>query len=125
MRWTIEENHDGGWWRVTTSGTFSTESHVKMVSDIVSQPEWRPGTDVLFDNRALDWGDADFEAMFRAVQTHRAFEVQIGDGKAAMLMGSTISFANARQFELLLGDQTAARLYVTRDEAEAIAWLEG
>lgn len=125
MRWTIEEGRDGAWWRVTTSGTFSTDGHVKMVSDIVSQPEWRPGTNILFDHRALDWGDADFDMMFRAVQTHRAFEEQIGDGKAAILMGSAISFANARQFELLLGDQTAARLHVTRDEAEAIGWLDG
>ena len=124
MRWTIEEGRDGGWWRVTTSGTFSSDGHVRMVNDIVSQPEWRPGTDILFDHRALDWGESGFATMFRAVQTHRAFEEQIGDGRAAILMGSELSFANARQFELLLGSQTAARLHVTRDEADAIAWLE-
>lgn len=124
MQWTIEPGGERGWWRVTTTGRFSSEGHVQMVRDIVEHPSWVPGGDVLFDHRALELDETTFETMFRAAQTHRAFESAIGDGRAAIVMGGTAAFGNARQFELLLGDTTASRFNILLDEAEAIRWLE-
>ncbi len=124
MQWQIEPGGSRGWWRVTTSGPFSPQEHVQMVREITEHPEWLPGADVLFDHRDLELGGATFETMFRAVQTHRAFEERIGDGRAAILVGTRAAPGSARPCELLLGEGTATRFNVLLDEAEAIRWLE-
>lgn len=124
MQWIIEPGRSGRFWRVTTTGRFDAEDHVRMVREITGHADWRPGCDVLFDHRAVDWDGVNFETMFRAVQTHRAFESRIGDGRAAIVVGHGAAVGSVRQFELLLGEGTATRFNVVQDEAAAIRWLE-
>jgi hypothetical protein len=123
MHWIVELPGVDGYAVVTTSGTFDVADHLRMIEDIVSRPGWRPGTDVLFDHRGLEFGDAGFRAMQQAGGNHLGNDARIGNGKAALLMRSPVDYGRGRQFELMMEDQVAASLCIFLDEAEARAWL--
>jgi hypothetical protein len=123
MHWTVEIPGVDGYAVVTTSGTFDVSDHLRMIEDIVSRPGWRPGTDVLFDHRALAFGDAGFRAMQQAGGNHLGNDARIGNGKAAILMRSPGDYGRGRQFELMVEDQVSATLCIFLDEAEARGWL--
>jgi hypothetical protein len=123
MHWSVELPVEGGYAVVTTSGTFDVSDHLRMIEDVVSRPGWRPGTDVLFDHRGLEFGDAGFRAMREAGGNHRDNDARIGNGKAAILMRSPSDYGRGRQFELMTEDEVSARLCIFLDEAEARGWL--
>jgi hypothetical protein len=125
MHWTVELSGADGYAVVTTSGTFGAADHLRMIEDIVSRPDWRPGTDVLFDHRGLTFDDADLRAMYEAGANHRANDARIGGGKAAVLVRSVSDYGRGRQFELLTADHISATLCVFMDPAEALDWLAG
>jgi hypothetical protein len=121
MEWTVEDRT--GHVVVTTRGVFSVAEHRRMVEDIVSRDFWRPGTAVLFDHRELSFGDSGYEEMRDAGENHLALNTRIGDGKAAVVMGTRADFGRGRQFELLTDGRVDARLHVFLDPEEALAWL--
>ena len=123
MRWTVELPGGDGYAVVTTSGVFDVSDHVRMIQDIVTRPGWRPGTDVLFDHRALDFGEADLRAMYQAGDNHLRNDEHIGDGRAAILVRSLNDYTRGRQFELLTEGRVSATMSVFLDEAEARDWL--
>jgi hypothetical protein len=123
MEWTIERVPGEAYLVVRTRGEFSIQDHLRMTEDILAQPFWVPGTDVLFDHREVEFGDIGFAEMTAARSAHAAHDAEIGSGKSAMLMGSQRDFGLGRQFELLTEEFVAAKLRVFLDEAEARVWL--
>lgn len=124
MHWTIEPGPDDRYLVIRTGGQFTVEENLEMVTAILAHPAWRPGQATLFDHRELDLGQAGYDAMVRAAAIHRAHEDQIGDGKAALVMGSAGAFGTGRQFEMLLSGETATRLRIFPSLEEARRWLE-
>jgi hypothetical protein len=123
MQWTVDLSGARGYAVVTTSGAFDVDGHLRMIEDIVSRPEWIPGTDVLFDHRGLSFDDADLRAMYQASANHQLNDARIGNGKAAVLMRSLSDYGRGRQFEQLTADRTSATSRIFLDEAEALDWL--
>jgi hypothetical protein len=125
MHWTVDLSGAKGYAIVTTSGAFDVAGHLRMIEDIVSRPEWSPGTNVLFDHRGLSFDDADLRAMYQASANHQLNDARIGNGKAAVLMRSLSDYGRGRQFEQLTADRTSATSRIFLDEAEALDWLAG
>jgi len=125
MRWTVELPGDEGYGVVTTSGVFNASDHVRMIQDIVTRPGWRPGTDMLFDHRALDFSEADLRTIYQAGDNHLRYDERIGDGRAAVLVRSLNDYGRGRQFEAMTKGRISATLCVFLDEAEARDWLSG
>lgn len=125
MHWTVELSGADDYAIVTTSGTFNAADHLRMIEDIVGNPGWHPGTNVLFDHRALSFDDADLRTMYQAGANHLRHDERIGGGKAAILMRSLNDYGRGRQFELMTADRVSATMCVFLDEAEAITWLAG
>ncbi|GLC26362.1 hypothetical protein [Roseisolibacter agri] len=123
MRWTVEFDDARGAAIVRTSGVFDHAAHARMVEDIVSRPEWRPGHPVLFDHRDLDFGDAGYQHMLAAADNHRAHDQQIGAARSALVMKSPADFGRARQFEQMVEGVVRADLAVFTDEDAAWRWL--
>ncbi|HEX6372851.1 MAG TPA: hypothetical protein VF006_28270 [Longimicrobium sp.] len=121
MDWTVEDCTDHV--VVTTRGAFDAAEHRRMVEDIVTRDFWRPGTAVLFDHRELSFGGSGYQQMLEARENHLAHNTDIGDGKAAVVMGSRADFGLGRQFELLTEGQVDARMHIFLDPVEALAWL--
>lgn len=123
MNWIIEKAENLSYIKIVTGGDFSLGDQLKMIEDITSRNFWRPGTDVLFDHRKLDFGVTDINTIRSASNNHIRNDAKIGDGKAAILMKSLPDFARGRQFELLTESKVAAKLRIFQDEDEAIRWL--
>lgn len=123
MEWTVEQAPGGRYVRITTTGRFSVTDHQKMIEDIVGRPFWKPGTDALFDHRALDMAGATYKDMLAARANHQVDDALIGDGKAAIVMRSPGDFGSARQFEMLTQGKVQAELRVFLDLDEAMEWL--
>ncbi len=123
MEWTVEQDPGGRYVRVTTAGHFSVTDHQKMIGNILGRPYWKPGTDTLFDHRALDMAGVTYKDMAAARENHQADDAMIGDGKAAIVMRSPSDFGSARQFEMLAQGTVQAHLRVFLDLDAATAWL--
>lgn len=123
MNWTIKYIEKLNFVKIVTEGDFTLSDHLAMVEDIISQKFWKPGMNTLFDHRKLDFNETTIALMKEASENHKRYEVQIGDGKAAILMKSLEDYLRGRQFELLTSHQASARLNVFMDEDKAIEWL--
>ncbi|GMV82989.1 MAG: hypothetical protein AMXMBFR7_41730 [Planctomycetota bacterium] len=123
MEWSITYRPDQPFVRIVTHGSFKPEDQRRMIEAILASPFWQPGMHTLFDHRDLDFRGTDYAGMMQARGNHLRNNERIGDGKAALLMGTMDAFGVARQFEMLSEGQVLARLRVFKDEAEALAWL--
>src|SRR5689334_5507182 len=110
MDWIAEYKNDKPFATVVTAGEFDLVDHARMIEDIVSRDFWRPGLDVLFDHRNLNFGFTTTETMKRASANHEKNDDRIGDGKAAILMKSLVDFGRGRQFEMIASDKVSAKL---------------
>lgn len=124
MDWEIELDEASRYARITTHGTFGNSDYLRLVDEVLSHPNWRPGLPALFDHRDLTMSGVTYDVMRRAGETHLANDDRIGDGKAAILMASAADFGSARQFENLVESQAQARLKVFLDVGQAEAWVE-
>jgi hypothetical protein len=123
MEWTVEDRAAQGFVVVRTTGQFTLRDHLRMTEDILSRDFWRPGTAVLFDHRALDFGATGLAAMRQASETHVAHDDRIGGGRAAVLMRTPADYGRGRQFEMLTDGRVGAQMQIFLDEAEALRWL--
>jgi len=123
MYWTVENIADKHFVKVVTMGDFTAADHQRMTEDILSQKFWKPGMNVLFDHRNLNFGVTSVPLMKEIGNTHIENDAQIGNGKAAILMKSLPDFARGRQFEVITEGKIAANIQVFRDEKKALAWL--
>lgn len=123
MNWTIENIEDKHFVRVVTGGEFNAADHRRMTEDILSQKFWKPGLNVLFDHRNLNFGVTSVPLMKEIGNTHIDNDARIGSGKAAVLMKSVPDFARGRQFEIITEGKISAALQIFLDEKKALAWL--
>lgn len=123
MNWTIEYNKEHNYVKIVTEGNFTLGDHLEMVKDIISQKFWKPGMDAFFDHRKLDFNETTVELMKKVSENHKKYEMQIGNGKAAILMRSLEDYLRGRQFELLTSGQASAKLNIFMDEDKAVKWL--
>jgi hypothetical protein len=123
MNWTIENIADQHFVKVVTMGDFTARDHRQMTEDILSQKFWKPGTNVLFDHRNLNFGVTSVQLMKEIGSTHIENDALIGSGKAAVLMKSVPDFARGRQFEIITEGKISAKLQIFMDEKKALAWL--
>jgi len=123
MNWTVENLENPNYVRIITEGVFSIKDQLKMIEDITSRDFWRPGMDVFFDHRKLDFGVTDITLLREASNNHIKNDKKIGGGKSAILMKSLPDFARGRQFELLTESKVSTKMRIFKDEGEAIEWL--
>lgn len=123
MKWTVNFNEVCGAAVVRTRGVFNVSDHGRMVEDIVSREEWRPGHSILFDHRELSFDSIGYEDMVRARENHLAHEARIGNARSAILMKSAADYGVGRQFQLLAEGRVSADLEIFADEQAATAWL--
>lgn len=123
MNWVVEHRENRAFVTIKTAGTFSIEDHVRMIEDIVTREFWKPGTDIFFDHRNMQFGKTDIELMRQATANHKKYDKLIGNGRAAILMKSLTDFGRGRQFELLSSDKISAKLRIFLEEEQAVDWL--
>ena len=124
MNWTIEKNENKNFFKIVTEGLFSVEDHQRMIVEITSRADWKPGMNAFFDNRKLDFSRSDISIMREAANNHVQNDPLIGNGRSAILMKTTTDFARGRQFEILTDNKISTFLRIFSDEAKALEWLD-
>ena len=120
--WTFEVDGLQRYFRIVTCGDFSLTHHKRMVRDLLSHEEWRPGARTLFDHRLLRFGDIGFAEMLELEAVHVSNDSVIGDGKSAILMSSN-DYGLGRQFQNITDAGVSAQIRIFKNEVEALAWL--
>jgi hypothetical protein len=123
MNWAFEYVVDKKYIRVVSEGIFTAREQAHLIEDLISQPYWRKGMPVLFDNRKLDYSVGGTTAIKEASRFHIENNERIGGGKAALLMKSATDFGFGRQYELLTDVVTSVNIHVFLDENQALRWL--
>ncbi len=123
MDWSIEFVENKHYVKATLTGNFNPGDHLRMIEDILSRKYWKSGMNVLLDSRQVSYLNASIDDMREAGNNMKRFDEQIGTGKAAILMGTAVSFGKGRQFEILADEKSSANIRVFLDENQAIEWL--
>jgi hypothetical protein len=92
MNWSIEFVEDKNYVKTTLAGDFNPSDHLRMIEDILSMKYWQSGMNVLLDSRQVNYLNSGIDAMKETGNNMKRFDEQIGMGKAAILMGTTVSF---------------------------------
>jgi hypothetical protein len=125
MNWAIEYIETGNYVKVTCEGVFSIEEHPACFQKLFAARFWRPGINLLFDNRKFDFGRINADTMRAASQQFHQVSPQLGDGKLALLMKSAHDFGIGRQFEMISDGKSPRAICIFREEREALGWLLG
>ena len=123
MKWTIERDRTGDFFRVTCSRQFSDNDCRRFLDALAFREDWQRDADILVDYRETDFTGIQVTDLQIILNYHKELAPVLGNGKLALLMGSVRDFELARQYERLNEAVVHAKIMVFSDERAAIDWL--
>lgn len=94
-----------------------------MPEDVAARNFRTPSTNLLIDDRRLDFQATSLEELREAGKRRAEMDALIGGGKTTVLVSSTINFVQARQYELITSGKVSTKMDIFQDEDEALGWL--
>ncbi|HEY5159800.1 MAG TPA: hypothetical protein VII83_01895 [Gaiellaceae bacterium] len=109
-----------------TSGLASVDGYETMMQALVSDPQFRPGVDVITDRTNVDVS-ALTAADIERLADIRARATGAAAGRSAMVVGpgSPMRYGLGRMFGAYFDTQSGADIAVFETVEKAIAWLRG
>ena len=123
MNWTIDYIEPDDYVKITVEGMFSTEKHSDCLKKLVSSPFWKPGINLLYDNRNFDFDQMSMEKVRTGSENYQKVSGQLGAGKMALLMKSPLGYGVGRQFQMFAEHKLKRSIRVFTIEGEALRWL--
>lgn len=123
MNWTIEFVEEDYFVRVVVSGIYNLKDHMLMLEDVAARDFWKPGMNLLIDDRNLDFQSTSLEELREAGRRRAKMDALIGAGKTAVLVSRLFDFGRARQYELITSGKVSTKMDVFKDADKAIRWL--
>jgi hypothetical protein len=123
MFWTIEYVRESHFVRVTATGIYNIDDHLRMLEDLVSRHFWQPGMNWLLDESGLNYQGITLEQLREAAARRVEMDASLGAGKTAVVMGTLTDFARARQYELITSGKVSAKIDIFKNENAALNWL--
>lgn len=123
MNWTVKYVKENRFVRVTVTGLYNLEDHMRMLKDVASREFWTPGMNLLIDDRNLEFPSLSLEELREAGRRRAELDALIGAGRTAVLVSSLVNFGRARQFQLITSGKVSTKMDIFKDENEAIEWL--
>jgi hypothetical protein len=123
MFWTIEHLKDLRFVKVSVTGIYNIDDHMRMLEDLTSRDFWKPGMNCLFQESNLTYHGITLEQLREAAAKRIKMDASIGAGKTAVVMGTMTNFARGRQYELITSGKISAKIEVFKDEEKAVSWL--
>lgn len=123
MNWELECLKGSNYVKVTCKGAFSVEEHPECFKMLFASSCWKPGMNLLFDNRNYDFGYINLDRAKNVSEQYQRVSEQLGAGKMALLTKSTLNFGLGRQFELVSQYRLPGEIRVFKDEKATLDWL--
>jgi hypothetical protein len=122
MGYELYVEREAGLARVSLFGQNSVEQHLQWINDLVSNPNWLPGFDVLVDTRGLTNPDLPYQQVCEIAQYVKRLNERLGAGRHAVVGDTDLLFRYCRMAEQLCLP-CSRDILVFRDVEAARRWL--
>lgn len=123
MDWKIEHIENENYIKITLIGLFTIADHNEFFTKLLSSDFWKPGTNLLFNGRNLDFTSLN-STLIRGISDYfQSISEQLGKNKIALLASSSLGYGFGRQFQMLSENKVQSEIRVFRVEREAAEWL--
>lgn len=94
MKYKIEYSNSEDLFVIKTYGNMTGKGFVAMAQKILGHPDYKSGSNVLFDHRELNFENVTIQDIEKIRDFHRENENKIGNGKSAMVVKSQSEWSN-------------------------------
>lgn len=108
-----------------TSGIFSFDDLTKMIEQIIVDPKWKPGMNVLADFREVDVKGVNVNELYKAKNLHIHYNELAGEGKIATILSSNLAYGFSRVYQAISSSYVKSRVMTFRDYDSGIDWIQG
>jgi hypothetical protein len=123
VNWNIDHSSLPQFIRVTSTGTPSIEDYIARWEDVFASQYWQPGTNILFDDRALEsLGPDGYDLMSQASKYFRTKEDLIGEAWISVLVNEAENPQFGYQFGYSIAD-SPQQLVFFFEESKALEWV--
>ena len=110
---------------IKTSGIFSLDDTTKMVEQIIENPRWKPGMNIIADFREIDVKGLSVNEIYKAKNLHVQYNDIAGEGKIATILSSNLAYGFSRVYQAISSSQVKSQFMTFRDYSHGIDWIQG
>lgn len=125
MKYQIRYDHSHNFFLIETEGDFCQKTFELLKKDLFANPNWQPGTDAIYDYRKTNFYKVSDEDFQRIEDSNEQQKKQLGNGKAALVMGDITNFGMGRLYENKHGNSIDIHFCVFTDFNKAYDWIVG
>ena len=119
MKWTIQFDNSGNFVKITCEGQFKVEDSNSLKGELISNPKWQPGMNILLDHRQTGFSGVSADTLRGLGRQASISNSAFGKGKIAFLMKEERDFGLEPQYELINEDYMCQKMMVFHQEQPA------
>ena len=108
-----------------TYGIFAFDDLERMVKQVIVDPKWKPGMNVIADFREVDVRSMNIKEIYEAKNLHVQYNDIAGEGKIATILGSNLAYGFSRIYQSITCSDVKSRIMTFRDYENGIDWIQG
>ena len=124
MDWTLNFRDDEIL-EMKTSGIFSFDDLTKMVEQVIEDPKWKTGMNVIADFRDVDVKGLNVKEIYEAKNLHVQYNDIAGEGKIATILGSNLAYGFSRIYQAISSTHVKSRFMAFRNYDSGVEWIQG
>ena len=122
MEYSITQ-HDG-FDQIVASGAADYDTMVAMITELISRPEWRPGSAILLDYRAFDAGPLKVGEISRLAELVSEHRSRIGPARLLFVVSRNLEFGLVRMWEAYVSGNWDGDAMIFKSREEALVSLK-
>ena len=123
MEWKFNFGDDGVI-ETKVKGVFSLNDLKSLIQQMVSDNNWKPGLNRLFDCRDMDAKALDINTMFNIGKIQQEYKEKIGRGKLAILVKNAGDYGAGISYKDIVNDKAGSKVLVFLNYDKALEWLK-
>ncbi len=124
MEYTIRLDPADGIFTVSHSGDFDIEGLTREAKDLISHPQWRPGSSCLLDYRPVNLLQIPTNTIHQCVDVLQRNDPRLGNSPLAIVVKDRGDFGIGRMFQIIAESRIFASIKVFTDLDAARKWLK-
>ena len=124
MDWTLNFRDDEIL-EMKTSGIFSFDDLTKMVEQVIEDPKWKTGMNVIADFRDVDVKGLNVKEIYEAKNLHVQYNDIAGEGKIATILNSNLAYGFSRIYQAISSTHVKSRIMTFRNYDSGVDWIQG
>ena len=108
-----------------TYGIFAFDDLARMIEQIIIDPKWKPGMNIIADFREVDVRGVSVKEIYEAKDLHTQYNDLAGEGKIATILGSNLAYGFSRMYQAIAGTDVKSRIMTFRDYENGVDWIQG